>query len=94
MKKRLDTLDNSIPQVDPVAQLAEIYKAFSKVFFIEYDIKNALKIRLSADPILEEFPEFRNSVPGRIGKNAFIEWDRFIAFPKTKHMKPDLKKHQ
>jgi len=86
MKNRLKKLENSIPDVDPVQQLGSIYTRFAKAYYVKKDMDLALDIRRLADLILKEHPELRESVPGRIGKNAYIDWSFFIRFPKSKEL--------
>ena len=88
MKTRLDNLEAKTASDDPIQELRKIYKRFAAAFFIDLDIKLALQIRHEADPILKKYPDLKENVPGRIGRNAYIDWRRFIAFPNTKSMDP------
>lgn len=84
MRKRKRTRNN----IDPVEKLAEIYKQFSHAYFIEGDKERALQIRNKANHILEDHPKLIDQVPARIGRNAYIDWSRFIKYPETLNMKP------
>ncbi len=79
-----------IDKTDPVKELAEIYKRFAHAFFTEKNVDKALKIRKEADRIFKKHPEYLESVPVHIGRAAYIDWERFIKFPQTKHMNPKI----
>ncbi len=79
-----------VDKTDPINELTKIYKRFAHAYFTKKDVDAALKIRREADKILKKHPEYQESVPVHIGRAAFIDWDRFIKFPETKHMDPEI----
>ena len=85
MRKRRRLLKNA----DPVEAIKGIYRRFSRAVYIEKDQDKAAKIRQQAEAVLKSNPDLKENVPVRIGRAAFIDWDRFIDFPKTKTMEID-----
>ena len=92
MKSRIDNLEAKMPGDDPIAELKEIFKKFSKVYWDDGDVDKALAIRRTADPILRKNPELRSlqslkpSQRMGIKKTFYIDYDRFMEFPVTKSM--------
>ena len=89
MRKRKRT---TATNADPLTELKEIFKKFSKAYWIDEDIEVALKIRKTADGILKSNPELlslKNLATEQrmqIGKTFYIDYERFIEFPETKTM--------